>query len=318
MFVQLPQLPRHFVVVANDRSGAARAAGADALRGLVRERLGPSLVDLTLVPPERIDAALEAAFMARPDGVAVIGGDGTIRVAAALARRSGVPAAFLPGGTLNVVPKRIWSARSLAEILEELGAGRTRILRLGAGEANGELFLVAATFGAAPEVSRLRELFRHVAGASDAARFAAEVWRVLPRLMRPSVRILTPPVDLGRLPAFAAMPGGADQVLQPTDADAAAAIGQFECVAVTAKGVLGLAVAAWRATRRPDWRDDPRVVTFNAAAVDVAGERRRLHLAVDGERMRLDGPVKLRFIADAVPTIAPAIEEAEPGGSRDG
>src|SRR5207253_887514 len=67
--------------------------------------------------PEDLASCLRRAVDAAPDLVAVIAGDGTARAAAELCGPDGPALAPLPGGTMNVLPRAVYGARSWQDAL---------------------------------------------------------------------------------------------------------------------------------------------------------------------------------------------------------
>jgi diacylglycerol kinase family enzyme len=120
---------------------------------------------------------LERIAAARPDRVAVAGGDGTIGAAAELAGRLGVPLAVIATGTANDFAR----ANNLPEDQLEAAAlaatgTQTRELELGR-LADGRPFVNAASAGLAARAARHAEPFKKVLGplayAAGALRAAA-------------------------------------------------------------------------------------------------------------------------------------------------
>jgi diacylglycerol kinase family enzyme len=290
-------------VVANAMSGTARRLGRDALERLVTERLGSRLAGLQIVPPAGITAALDQAFAGDADAVAVIGGDGTCRAAAERARNARGTVIFLPGGTMNLLPKRIWGESDLDAALTALGRGDVQPVALDVAELDGRLFLVAAMFGAASELTRVREAWRRTRSLGDAGRAGAEAVRTLGVLARPTVRIVEPAHVTARLPALLVTPGDATAALAPApDTPATPAL---DCVGAAVRGVPGLIVIAARVLFGGDWRKDKRLVAFRSQRLVVAGRGRRLRATLDGEIVHVANPATLTFLPGGLATCGP-------------
>jgi diacylglycerol kinase (ATP) len=122
------------------------------------------------------DEELERLAAARPDRVAVAGGDGTIGPVAALAARLEVPLAVLPVGTANDFAR----ANGLPAGLEEaaaLAVGGAGLRRLDLGRlADGRAFVNVASAGVAASAARgarpLKRALGPLAYAAGAVRAA--------------------------------------------------------------------------------------------------------------------------------------------------
>jgi diacylglycerol kinase family enzyme len=149
------------LVIVNPRASqladaARRTRMTDAMLRAVEARTGrsPVLVDPT---PEAARVALAAATDAPL--VAVAGGDGTIRDAAAALAGSGVPLAIVPAGTGNVFASALGIPRRAADAIRRIETGSAHRVDLGRvawgragatdpGEAGGEqTFVVACGLG---------------------------------------------------------------------------------------------------------------------------------------------------------------------------
>lgn len=166
---------RRVEVVANLASGGvARDAPQEiekifADHGLPAHVCAPETHDLT--------NCLRAAVDAGPDLLVTLAGDGTARAAAELCGPQGPMLAPLPGGTMNMLPRAIYGARSWQDALTlALSEGSERTI--GGGEVEGRPFLVAALigapalWGAAREAARYHEPVLAIARARRALRRA--------------------------------------------------------------------------------------------------------------------------------------------------
>jgi diacylglycerol kinase family enzyme len=147
-------------VVANLASGGVDKQAPEELEkvfaahGLAVHVCAPETHDLT--------NCLRAAVDAGPDLLVTLAGDGTARMAAELCGPKGPLLAPLPGGTMNMLPRALYGARSWQEALNlVLEEGSERMI--GGGEVDGRPFLVAAVLGSpalwapAREAARFRE-----------------------------------------------------------------------------------------------------------------------------------------------------------------
>lgn len=192
---EAPALPagRGLVVVANRSSGQRGGPLPDRaaeVHGVLPE------AEVTVCggeDGEPLDKALEdAAERALELGGAlgVVGGDGTVNAAAAVAARHGLPLAVLPGGTLNhfAYDLGIETYAEAARAVESGEAVAVDVARFRAGpHLEGHQFLNTFSIGAYPELVRIRERWAGRIGAWPAGILAA--WEVLRTAEPLSLRI---------------------------------------------------------------------------------------------------------------------------------
>ena len=137
-------------IVANPRArGMRRFDSEEALRRLEAQGL-EARIELPGSPAGTAAAAREAA--ARGDTlVFVLGGDGTVRLAAGALAGSDSALAVLPGGTANVWAKEAGIPRNLLKALDAHLDGQRVAMDL--GRANGEPFLLMAGIGWDAEIA---------------------------------------------------------------------------------------------------------------------------------------------------------------------
>ncbi|MFF1417780.1 bifunctional phosphatase PAP2/diacylglycerol kinase family protein [Streptomyces sp. NPDC058280] len=153
-YAEAPALPggRDLVVVVN------RASGSSETATLVRDAL--PLAEIVECEPEEMDTELEKAA-GRCRALGILGGDGTINRAAALAARRGLPLAVFPGGTLNhfAYDLGIEDVHDTVRALTEGDAVRVDLGRFTPGPDGAESghFLNTFSLGVYPELVRVRE-----------------------------------------------------------------------------------------------------------------------------------------------------------------
>ncbi|MGK5637508.1 bifunctional phosphatase PAP2/diacylglycerol kinase family protein [Streptomyces sp. URMC 126] len=170
------------VVVANPGSGqrlTERPDAADPLRSVLPRAEFLTVRTGTDGPGPSLEEALETgAERARELGGAlgVLGGDGTVNAAAAVARRHGLPLAVLPGGTHNHFAydlgiETLGDACRAIECGEAVAVDMVRIR--GGMERDERWFLNTFSVGAYPELVRVRERWASRIGAWPAGILAA-------------------------------------------------------------------------------------------------------------------------------------------------
>lgn len=296
--------PDRFAVVANAMSGAASSLGEAGLSQLVKTCLGDTLFSLTIAHPQDVDAALAQAFASAADVVVVIGGDGTCRAGAKAALTTGKSIAFMPGGTMNLLPARHWSGQTLEASLLALGAGDYERRAIDIGQVNDEIFLIAAAFGAAPTLARLREDHRAAKTLAQSLEAVVKIHKVLPHLLRPSVRLEADGMTSRALAALAIVVGDADFALGRFDAGHNDTNQQyFECVAAKVSTPWNFIIVMARAFFDPNWRQDPKVSTTSIREAFVRSKSRTIAMTLDGEVVRLAAPAHVRFLDDELEVL---------------
>lgn len=172
--------PNLFVIL-NQHSGAGGGPDEGAVVAGLAAAGVPATVQRT--PASGINAALRGAIAARPAGVVVGGGDGTVRSAAAALVGSGIPLGVLPCGTLNHFARDLGMPPTVPEAVKALAA--TVVRRIDVGEVNGHLFVNNCSLGAYAEAVRRRESLRRREGHGKRRamlRASYEVFRQLRRL----------------------------------------------------------------------------------------------------------------------------------------
>lgn len=140
--------PQRGVVIVNPESGHDEVNPAE---------LGARFAGGRVVEVGESDLAelASAALAEKPDAVAVAGGDGTIRVVAALAATAGVPLVPVPVGTRNHFARQLGIDTVEQAAAAWLG-GATRAVDL--AEVNGERFINNSSIGFYAGLVREREV----------------------------------------------------------------------------------------------------------------------------------------------------------------
>ncbi|MFF3458356.1 bifunctional phosphatase PAP2/diacylglycerol kinase family protein [Streptomyces sp. NPDC002730] len=166
-----PALPggQDLVVVVNREAGSADSAA------LVRRAL--PLAEVVECAPDELSAELEKAA-ARGQALGILGGDGTINRAAAVAVAHGIPLAVFPGGTFNHFAYDL-GIESVDDTCRALVGGEAVRVDLGrftpgpAGDKKPGFFLNTFSLGVYPELVRIRERWSPRIGGWPAGVLAA-------------------------------------------------------------------------------------------------------------------------------------------------
>jgi diacylglycerol kinase family enzyme len=293
-----------YEAVANAAAGAASRANFDDVEAALRAALGDKLGEFKAVPPEEIEAALRGVAERKPEALIVLGGDGTARAAAEIAGRAGVPIAPLPGGTMNILPKKVFGDRDLMASIASLAESEVR--DLAGGEIGGRIFFLSAALGFAGSLARLRETqrgaFRPLTFAREwtqcASSFSASMlhgvqWRT--KRNRHWRRAHTLILAVGSVRA----------VLNPTaETEEGMEDDGFEIASLDLRQGSDLAHIGYHAIAT-SWRDAPMVEISEARRVEIDTPSKRPLVVLDGEPMRLPGLKEARFLPAACPVLAP-------------
>lgn len=144
-------------IIVNERSGSVPEDGRDQLTGYITE-LGHEPIS----PPDPaadLDNQVAAIAEAGAEAVAVWGGDGTI-CAVLQAADEEMPVLVLPGGTMNLLPKRLHDGELDWKKIVEAALANPKSQWISAGEVAGQRFYVAALFGQLTHIGASREAVR--------------------------------------------------------------------------------------------------------------------------------------------------------------
>lgn len=292
-------------VVANVGSGVA---ASERLR-LLQQSLSKQLPASTLRAvggQELMDALVEAATAARADGgcLGICGGDGSLNAAAAVALRHDLPLVVMPGGTYNYYTRSLGLPDALDAAVRQLAEGREQ--RVDVGFVNDRPFLVNLSLGLHSHLLQQRErdmsrlgrgrivavwsALKSLAGAQRSRRLRIEGDGLM--LQGPIVALLCSrnPVQLADL-SVAVPPAGQLCLIH------ALGQGRWKTLAAAAALLLG------HARRAPDIGIELGE-RFRIAA--LRRPRSRLHVAIDGELLRLAGPLDVRIERQRLRLLSPS------------
>ncbi len=284
------------VAVMNAGSGGWTPASPGEMTDILKAAgLGDARV--VSAQPDEIDGALAEAVTGA-DLVITLGGDGTVRSAAALCGKAGKRLAPLPGGTMNMLPHALYGQRSWQAALADTLAS-PRVRTVSGGRANGQPFYCAAILGAPSLWADAREALRQ-GDLAEAAEASVAALR----------HVGGDPLDY-RLGEVAAGEAEAVAVICPLiskalDADTPA----LEAAALGASTAADLFRLAFHAVF-DDWRRDPSVALARVQRLSVRAKG-RVPVILDGERARLGAEVRVTFTPRAFEALAPA---GTPGGA---
>lgn len=287
-------------VLANPRSGTAGRNPGALDRAMAV--FGPRAE----LRPFSGDPADEAARALR-DGFAIIvaaGGDGTVAGVAHALAGSGAALAVLPMGTFNYFARGLGMPEDPEAAARAILAGSSHFIAV--GTLNGRVFLNNVSIGLYPAILEEREaayarygryrILAHLASLRTILRFQQphrmELYQDDTRH-----RIRTPMLFVAR----------SAYQLDQFGLEGAEAISDDRFVLFLAhqQTRLGFLRLAWRLIRRRvDHGRDVIVSTPRRIAVAVRG-RRRIAVALDGEKLRMRLPLRIRLAEDRLHVILP-------------
>jgi diacylglycerol kinase family enzyme len=292
-------------IILNARSGAAEndAVAQHAIEYLAARGFD-ARVELTRSPAALMRAAKTAA-----DGDAAIvvaaGGDGTVAAVADKVCETGKVLGILPLGTFNYLARRFLIPEPIDEALAVIAAGN--VADVGVGEVNGRVFINNSSIGLYPAALKQRETTYRQVGRSQAAAYLSVAMVLLrpPALL--SLQLTIDGVRLARRTplVFAGVnPHQLEQFgISGHDCPEDGRMALYITKPLSAPQLWRLAVRGF--FRGLHGAEELEVVCARELVVD-ARRRRRLRVAMDGEIVRLDLPLRYRFRENALRVLVPA------------
>lgn len=278
---------RRVEIIANIASGSVGPdAPAQAEKILAEHGVSGSVH----TPGAELNACLRSVIDSAPDAVFILAGDGTARAAAEMSGPDGPPVAPLPGGTMNMLPRAFYGDRTWQDALSAcLDTGEPRMVS--GGEVAGRPFYVAAILGSPALWADAREAVR--AGKFDLAVMRAQ--RAVRRAFSGRLRLSLDGRPTQKTEALTLMCPLVSTVLAEDERALEAAALNPSSVA----DVFRLGVSAVTGS----WRDDPSV-SMGRCRIGKVWAGGRIPAILDGEPMRLDPEVQIRFRPKAFRALA--------------
>lgn len=287
-----------FGALLNTASGSCDVRAEHELEAICRNH-GVELTKVWCGGGAEVAAALKEVDAHKLDVLIVLGGDGTIRSAAATCTARGPFLVPLPGGTMNMLPKALYGDCAWQEALSATLASPA-IQQVSGGKIGKETFFVAAILGNPSLWAKAREAVRE-------GDFGAAVGRSQEALAKSFTGGLR--YDVAGVKAEAE----AISVLCPLTSaamdDNAPALEVAVFTPQGAFGALKLALTSLVA----DWRSDASVEVKTTQHVAVASDD-PIPAILDGESLQLDLTATVDFVPVAFQALRP--QPAAPAVAR--
>jgi diacylglycerol kinase family enzyme len=292
------------VIVLNARSGAAEH---EAVAERAVEQLSARGFDVRVEvvrSPGALHRAADAAAAGEASIVVAAGGDGTIAAVADRVCETEKVLGILPLGTFNYLARRFDIPPDIDQALAVIAAGN--IAAVGVGEVNGRVFINNSSIGLYPTALKQRETTYRRIGRSQAASYLSAAMVLLrpPALL--NLQLTIDGVRLARRTplVFAGVnPHQLEQFgISGHDCPAGGALAVYVTRPLTTLQLWRLAVRGF--VRGLHGAEELEAVC--ARELIVNARRRRLRVAMDGEIVRLDLPLRYRFREAALRVLVPA------------
>ena len=280
---------KRIVVVLNRASGSWTGTCEREVEQLLHDADLTDPIVLGAAPAD-IDATLDRAI-AEAEILVVLGGDGTIRSAAAKILGKSTILAPLPGGTMNMLPKALYGERPWKAALTDT-LKNPEIHEVSGGMVGEHAFFVAALFGAPTLWADAREAARegHLLEAAQKSVTAAR-------------RSLSEPLEY----QFGGESGSAEAVAIVCPLISKVLDEHELCLEAAAIDTMtaGDALRLGFHALMDDWRLDPAVTRAKIQSATISGHG-ALPVILDGERVKMGREVEVRFLPLAFRAVAPA------------
>lgn len=294
-------------MIVNARSGTITPDAPGRIERHLADAGWHARIDIARTGPDLLRAA-DAAASGDADVIVAGGGDGTIAICAAAAADTGRRFGVLPLGTFNYFAQRLGIPTGLDDALAVLTTGTPR--PIGIGDVNGRIFLNNSGIGLYPAVLRQREQTYRRFGRSQFASYLSAAWALMkpPGLLNLQLRIDGEPLSR-RTPLLFVGVNPAQLAAFDIPGEACLASGRlvlYITQPLPPGRLLTLAVRTF--VRGLRGAGELEVVCGREVVVTV--RRKRLRIALDGEIVRLQPPLRYRFREAALQVIAGPVEAA--------
>ncbi len=289
--------------IINGRSGTAnKASGSFLIELFAKHGIKPQILE-----PEDGSSLAALAEEAAAQGYDIIvagGGDGTINtVASALVGSKATKLGIIPTGTFNHFARALGIPVEIEKAVETVVNGQVKSVDV--GEVNGRIFLNNSSLGLYPAMVKLRESLQK-SGRS-------KLWAAMRASLRIFIRFRCLRLELfpakgsalkRKTPMLFVGNNSYDTSLPALGTRPSLEQGQLWITMPTRSTRWGLISNLFSILSGREKAGD--IITFAAANVTVGSRRRLLKVALDGEVLRLEPPLKYRTRKKSLRVIVPA------------
>jgi diacylglycerol kinase family enzyme len=290
------------VVIVNRAGGSAQGAEERIREAFEGTGVEP---DVRVVEPGELDR--HCAEIAGADGVGALvaaGGDGTVSTVAAAVAGTELALGVLPMGTLNHFARDAGIPLDLKEAAAAIAAGRTR--PVDAAEVNGRLFVNNSAVGLYPMLVRSREAQQRLLGRTKRRAMlvaaARAMWRFSSRRLTlrfagMKAPLETPLLFVGNNKYEMSLLGlGTREAIDKGELCLYAPLARSR----TAFVWLSLRAVVGRHDRQRDF-----LTVEGIEEAEISSRRAMLTVAVDGEALPMETPLRYRIRAGALKLLVP-------------
>jgi diacylglycerol kinase family enzyme len=277
--------------ILNTSSGSCTKESEARMREIFEEA-GVGSARLWCTAADGVENSFSEAEAHGLDLLIVLGGDGTIRSAAARARADQSLLMPLPGGTMNMLPKALYGDRTWEDALR-LTLAKPQIRAISGGAVNDQPFYIASIIGGPALWAEAREAVREGA-IVDAA---GKGLNALTNMFGTSLTYRMDEGDEGSCEAISVICPLISTELDNDDAALEAALVE----AGSAGAVLEIAsVAAFG-----QWRDSQNITLAKTQRIQVRSDG-PIPVIVDGESIDAGNSLEVTFVPKAFRALVPA------------
>lgn len=294
-------------LIANSRSGQGKGGGLAKEAQAICDELGYELIHYPIESAADFENQSRLAVeRATQDGGVVIaaGGDGTIRGVAQAAYGSSVRFAAVPCGTFNFFARAHQIPEDHLAAFRLALSGETKAVRL--GEINGHIFLINASLGLYAKAIRERESRTSRFGRNRLVVIVSTILSLLSEHLLLKVDLVrngkvqslrTPMIFIG------------NNALQLRDL----ALQVAQCMKVDLLAAVVMKPLTKLETLRVIWRgifktleNEERLEAFCVDELTIYTRRPRHLMALDGEVIPMDSPLKVRALPGVLNLVKPS------------
>lgn len=298
------------IVLLNAAAGTLAAMNDDAQTRSVADALSSAGIDaeIRVVPSDQLSAEAAKAAASSVDVVIAGGGDGTLSTVAGALAGSAMPLGILPLGTLNHFAKDLNIPFDLNEAVRVIAAGN--IATIDVADVNGRVFINNSSLGVYPRLVLDRESIRSRHGLSKWTAMAMAMLKVFHRFPMVEVRLATSEGTIWRKTPLVFVGNNIyDLDLLNGGTRARLNRGELSLYIANVQNRWGMLMLILR-TGLGRLKQSRDFNSFALSSCSIKSRRRRLHVAVDGEVIRLSPPLDYQVQASALRVIVP---ESAPG-----